>query len=155
MFHWCSDSLELISVLRIHPESLKTSCYADNFSRVLWGLEIRVSETLATITTIEARWYRQEAKLQLSENKVSKLQINHKILPHKTENICMSRHEWKNVVNLWSQHFKHSLGQRHATSLSNQLFVVQHWRVPLQLQETQQLFHFLLGVKNELLVLDR
>lgn len=49
---------------------------------------------------------------------------------------------------------QHSLGERHAADLSNQLFVVQHRRVPLQLQEVKQFLHFLLGVKDEVLVAD-
>lgn len=44
--------------------------------------------------------------------------------------------------------WKYWLGERHATSLPNELLVVQHRRVPLQLQEAQQLPHLLLCVKH-------
>lgn len=62
-------------------------------------------------------------------------------------------------LNAGSRWFSHStktysLGQRNSADLSDQLFVVQNWRVPLQLQEVQQLPHFILRVKHELLVAD-
>lgn len=50
---------------------------------------------------------------------------------------------------------KYSLGQRHTTSLANQLLMVQHWRVPLQLQEVKQFPHFVLSVEYKLLIADR
>lgn len=50
--------------------------------------------------------------------------------------------------------WKYSLGERHTANLSNQLFVVQHRRVPLQLQEAKQFPHFVLRMKDEVLVAD-
>lgn len=50
--------------------------------------------------------------------------------------------------------YKCSLGERDAAGLSDQLFVMQHWRVPLQLQEVEQLPHFFPGAEHQLLVAD-
>lgn len=70
-------------------------------------------------------------------------------------NALWRRDEFEKVINVHRQTRKtreYWLGEWHASSLSNQILVVQHCRIPLQLQEVKQFPHFLLRVKHEVLV---
>lgn len=132
-FDWCTIHLwEPMTRAEVHPSPLWVSCRVCSFSVLCWGFELIASETF---------WHLHNRKWTSSGTQAARL--SPATWSQRQTSETLSMWNWKRLhckMWLWlmgglddvHDHVRHSLGQRHTTSLPNQLFVVQHWRIPLQ-----------------------